>query len=368
VAAKLALAEQAEAQRDEMLRGARSRCAEHAARVGEPEGAPRPLRTRNPAPRRPTCTQPCLAPYRGARSTLGEVLAARRSEIDARLQALQLEAEQARIWAQLNFLIPHSLNQRPESAQMKARTIVVALIVAGLTRAAGYALYRAGMQRGMQMAAPAFVRTCAAGERPQKAGDIDPGYRQESPLLARSHDAWPAIRQAGQVAVHGHAARPGLRGRGGPRGCRNHQSARPAEPGHTYRRGSVASRSTPAMEAVGSVAYNERDVAVVQARVDGYVEKAPRAVRLSTRCARARRSQNSMRPTGSPPRKSIYRSAHDGRWPRGLLDAARQRMRLCRHERRADSPGRIYGEGPAPPGRDGSASGRDFRVATHAKA
>jgi hypothetical protein len=34
------------------------------------------------------------------------VLAARRAEIDLRLQALQLEAATAQIWAQLNFLYP----------------------------------------------------------------------------------------------------------------------------------------------------------------------------------------------------------------------------------------------------------------------
>jgi hypothetical protein len=34
------------------------------------------------------------------------MLAARRNVIEVRLQALQLEAEAARLWAQLNFLIP----------------------------------------------------------------------------------------------------------------------------------------------------------------------------------------------------------------------------------------------------------------------
>jgi hypothetical protein len=34
------------------------------------------------------------------------LLLARRSEIDLRLQALQLEQDTARLWAQLNFLIP----------------------------------------------------------------------------------------------------------------------------------------------------------------------------------------------------------------------------------------------------------------------
>jgi outer membrane protein TolC len=47
-----------------------------------------------------------LAAYRGGKALLAEVLAARRNELDVRLQALQLEAEAARRWAQLNFLIP----------------------------------------------------------------------------------------------------------------------------------------------------------------------------------------------------------------------------------------------------------------------
>jgi outer membrane protein TolC len=35
-----------------------------------------------------------------------DVLIARRSEIDVRMQALQLEMDAARLWAQLNFLFP----------------------------------------------------------------------------------------------------------------------------------------------------------------------------------------------------------------------------------------------------------------------
>jgi len=49
-----------------------------------------------------------LAAYRGGKAALAEVLAARRNELDVRLQALQLEAEAARRWAQLNFLAPSS--------------------------------------------------------------------------------------------------------------------------------------------------------------------------------------------------------------------------------------------------------------------
>ena len=47
-----------------------------------------------------------LAAYRGGKAALADVLAARRNEVDVRLQALQLEAEAARRWAQLNFLKP----------------------------------------------------------------------------------------------------------------------------------------------------------------------------------------------------------------------------------------------------------------------
>jgi outer membrane protein TolC len=47
-----------------------------------------------------------LAAYRGGKSALAEVLAARRNELEVRLQTLQLEAVAATRWAQLNFLTP----------------------------------------------------------------------------------------------------------------------------------------------------------------------------------------------------------------------------------------------------------------------
>ena len=56
-----------------------------------------------------------------------------------------------------------------------------------------------------------------------------------------------------------------------------HRSARAAEPRRAHRGGRKASRSARALEAVGSVAYNERDVALVQARANGFVEKLHRA-------------------------------------------------------------------------------------------
>jgi hypothetical protein len=38
--------------------------------------------------------------------SMGDLLLARRNEIDVSLQALQLEMDTARLWAQLHFLVP----------------------------------------------------------------------------------------------------------------------------------------------------------------------------------------------------------------------------------------------------------------------
>ncbi len=51
-------------------------------------------------------SQAALTSYRSGKSDLATVLAARRDEIDIRMQALTLEQETARLWAQLNYLIP----------------------------------------------------------------------------------------------------------------------------------------------------------------------------------------------------------------------------------------------------------------------
>lgn len=51
-------------------------------------------------------SEAALTAYQTAKGELTAVLAARREEIDARMQVLSLEMETARLWAQLNYLIP----------------------------------------------------------------------------------------------------------------------------------------------------------------------------------------------------------------------------------------------------------------------
>ena len=53
-------------------------------------------------------TEAALTSYRVGKSDLASALAARRDEIDTRIQALTLELETARLWAQLNYLAPDS--------------------------------------------------------------------------------------------------------------------------------------------------------------------------------------------------------------------------------------------------------------------
>ena len=110
VAAKLAMLDQVRAERDDMTRAhaaeVRAMIAEWQSdreRVTRYERELMPLTTER--------TQATLGAYRGAKATVGDVLLARRNEIDVRLQALQLEAEAARMWAQLEFLLPdHPMN------------------------------------------------------------------------------------------------------------------------------------------------------------------------------------------------------------------------------------------------------------------
>ncbi|MES1980360.1 MAG: TolC family protein [Pseudomonadota bacterium] len=54
-------------------------------------------------------SEAALTTYRSGKGDLASTLAARRDEIDVRMQALTLELETARLWAQLNFLTPSNV-------------------------------------------------------------------------------------------------------------------------------------------------------------------------------------------------------------------------------------------------------------------
>lgn len=105
LAAKLALVEQARAQREEETRmhvaealAMLQEWQSHRERQQQYDAALLPLAAER--------TQAALAAYRGGTGSLGSVLEARRAEIETGMERLRLEMDSARLWAQLNYLVP----------------------------------------------------------------------------------------------------------------------------------------------------------------------------------------------------------------------------------------------------------------------
>ena len=113
LAAKLAEASQARAQREDMLR---QHTADLRTMVDEWQSN-RQRRDRYSATIIPLARDragAALAAYRGGKMPLSEVLAARRNETDMQLRALEIEAEAARLWAEISFITP--VSEDPSSA------------------------------------------------------------------------------------------------------------------------------------------------------------------------------------------------------------------------------------------------------------
>ena len=107
LAARQAQLTQAKAERDDMFRG---HVAEVRARVDAWQtGRQRLQRSREQRlPLAQARVQAVLASYRGGKAGLADVLAARRSALDLKLQTVQLEMQTAIEWVELNFLLPES--------------------------------------------------------------------------------------------------------------------------------------------------------------------------------------------------------------------------------------------------------------------
>jgi outer membrane protein TolC len=112
VAAKLALVNEARARYEDRLR---SHDAEVRSLLNDWQtGKERVARFRDELiPTAGQRAQAALTAYRTGQGDLASALAARRDEIEARMQAQTLEMDTARAWAQLNFLIPDSAMVAP---------------------------------------------------------------------------------------------------------------------------------------------------------------------------------------------------------------------------------------------------------------
>ncbi|NMG29955.1 TolC family protein [Aromatoleum evansii] len=105
LAAKLAVGEQMRAQREE---ASREHVAEARAMLQEWQSNRARLTRYDDSliPLAAERTRAAMAGYRGGTVNLSAVLDARRNEIDTRLKRLRLELDTARLWAQLNYLLP----------------------------------------------------------------------------------------------------------------------------------------------------------------------------------------------------------------------------------------------------------------------
>jgi outer membrane protein TolC len=108
LASKLAMVEQLRAEREEATR---MYVAEARAMLQEWRNTRERLRRYDEslAPLAAQRTQAALAAYRGGSGmgTLASVLEARRAEIDTAIERMRLETQAARLWAQLEYLVPH---------------------------------------------------------------------------------------------------------------------------------------------------------------------------------------------------------------------------------------------------------------------
>lgn len=144
---------------------------------------------------------------------------------------------------------------------MKKQNIVVAAALAALLASSGYGLYRVGMHRGQQMAAPlpaAASPAAGAGKKVLYWHDpMVPGQKFDRPGKSPFMDMQ-------LVPVYADAAGDDGKVNISPRVQQN-LGIRTA----AVVRGKLAST----VAAVGSVAYNERDVALVQSRSNGFLER-----------------------------------------------------------------------------------------------
>lgn len=150
---------------------------------------------------------------------------------------------------------------------MKNSKVILAVAAVVIAGAAGYGLYSIGMNQGMQMAAPASNAGQSTDAMPQ-TGEADkkvlywhdpmvPGHKFDKPGKSPFMDMQLVPMYADGAGDEGTV-------KISPRVQQN-LGIRTAEV--------TKGTSAQTVETVGSVAYNDRDVALVQARSNGFIEK-----------------------------------------------------------------------------------------------
>src|SRR3984893_14782017 len=154
---------------------------------------------------------------------------------------------------------------------MKLKSSVIGLLGVGVLGAGGYALYHLGMKQGMSISNANAAAGGFAGGAAMKAGNVDPTTGKKvlywhDPMVPGQKFDRPGkspFMDMQLVPVYADGANEGAVAIS-PR-LQQNLGIRVAEV--------TSGAQTSTVEAVGSVAYNERDVAVVQARSNGFLER-----------------------------------------------------------------------------------------------
>lgn len=240
---------------------------------------------------------------------------------------------------------------------MNAKTLTLSLIAAGVLSAAGYGLYRMGMQQGMQhTASPSDAMASsapAAGAAPAvamvdpstwgipqgeaatrrhmetglKAGQVDPETGREVLYYHDPMTPGKKFEAPGKSPFMDMMLVPAYAGSGGADAGTITVSPR-IQQNLGLRTGEVTEGPLAAdVVAVGAIAWNERDLALVQARAMGYVEKVHVGATLD-RVTKGQPLFDVYVPDWVAAQEdylAVRRMQGQGLAP--LLDAARQRMR-----------------------------------------
>ncbi len=225
---------------------------------------------------------------------------------------------------------------------MNNRKIILALVAAGGLGGGGYGLYWFGMNQGMKMAAP--ENNQASAGTAQNVGSVDPntgkkvlywhdpmvpGHKFDKPGKSPFMDMQLVPVYADDADDEGKVAIS-------PRVQQN-LGIRTAE----VAKGNLA----PVVEAVGSVAYNERDVALVQARSNGFVERLYVRAPLDPVKKGQPLAELYVPDWVAAQEEYLTVKRMQGAGTEALIDAARQRMRLAgmsdEQIRKVESTGKV---------------------------
>ncbi len=202
---------------------------------------------------------------------------------------------------------------------MKTRTLLLALVAAALV-GGGYGAYQFGMNRGMKMAAPSDGGPLKSDSTDASSGrkvlywhdPMVPGQKFDKPGKSPFMDMQLVPVYADEGSDSGTVT---ISSR-----MQQNLGVRVAE----VTKGVLA----PAVEAVGSVAYNERGTIVVQARSSGYVEKLHVRAPLDP-VSKGQPLAELFVPEWVAAQEEYFSIKRmTGAGMDALLDAARQRMRL----------------------------------------